>query len=143
MENKENMGNKKHFFDKYYGVDALSVFLILISILLNLITFLCPSGVFLYLGIPGILLLLLCVLRGISGDHEARERENEKFLDIVEPVFHAMDERTVRRAEEKEQKKIFKFFKCPSCHQKIRVPKGKGRIEITCPKCETRFIKKT
>lgn len=137
------MEEKNSFFDRCYGIDALSVVLILISSVLNLITLLRPFGNFLYLGIPGFLLLIICVLRGISGNHKARERENEKFLDIIEPVFHAMDDRAVRRAEEKEQKKIFKFFKCPSCHQKIRVPKGKGRIEITCPKCETRFIKKT
>ena len=137
------MEDKNSFFDKCYGIDALSVFLILISIVLNLITLIRPSGNFLYLGIPGLLLLLLCVFRGISGNHKARERENEKFLDIIEPIFHGMDDRAQRREEEKEQKKIFKFFKCPSCHQKIRVPKGKGRIEITCPKCETRFIKKT
>ncbi|MCC8029243.1 MAG: zinc-ribbon domain-containing protein [Lachnospiraceae bacterium] len=47
-----------------------------------------------------------------------------------------------RRAQ-REQKKYYRFFMCPRCSQKVRVPKGKGRIEITCPKCRTSFIRKT
>ncbi|MCD7981014.1 MAG: zinc-ribbon domain-containing protein [Clostridiales bacterium] len=47
-----------------------------------------------------------------------------------------------RRAQ-REQRKIYKFYMCPHCSQKVRVPKGKGRIEITCPKCRTTFIKTT
>ena len=42
-----------------------------------------------------------------------------------------------------QDRKYFKFFKCPACRQKIRVPRGKGKIEITCPRCGDRFIKKT
>ena len=42
-----------------------------------------------------------------------------------------------------EQKKIYRFYKCPQCRQRVRVPKGKGRICITCPKCRAEFIKKS
>ena len=50
---------------------------------------------------------------------------------------------SMREDRIREDKKAFKFFKCPACRQKIRVPKGKGKIEITCPRCGDRFIKKT
>ena len=40
-------------------------------------------------------------------------------------------------------KAYFKYFKCPNCKAKLRVPKGKGRLNITCPKCRTMFHGKT
>lgn len=42
-----------------------------------------------------------------------------------------------------EQKKIYKFFDCPQCKQKVRVPKGKGKICITCPKCRMEFVRRS
>jgi DNA-directed RNA polymerase subunit RPC12/RpoP len=41
------------------------------------------------------------------------------------------------------QRKTHRFYKCPSCKQRLRVPKGKGRISIRCSKCGTSFEKKT
>lgn len=48
-----------------------------------------------------------------------------------------------RKAQMKADEKIYKYFECPNCSQKIRVPKGHGKIEITCPKCGEKFIKRT
>ena len=45
--------------------------------------------------------------------------------------------------EEGKQFQSYKIFKCPDCGQKIRIPRHKGRIEITCPKCKTKFIRKS
>lgn len=122
-----------------YGFDALSIALLLLSLILNAVTFLLPHRGVDFVGLFGFVPVILVILRVISGNHENRQRENQIFLGLLAPFTNGMDERT----EEREQKKIFRFFKCPACQQKIRVPKGKGRVEITCPKCTTRFIKKT
>ncbi len=52
-------------------------------------------------------------------------------------------ESSERRKAQRQDKKYYKYFNCPNCNQKVRVPKGKGKIEITCPKCKTSFIRKT
>ncbi|MBR5046935.1 MAG: hypothetical protein IKX76_01735 [Eubacterium sp.] len=133
------MIRKGNFISRMYGFDCLSILFILICCILNLITFLRPSGSFLYLGVVGYLFLILVVIRAVSFNYEQRQRENEVFLDKLKPLFRGMD----LREEEKGQKDIFRFFNCPDCKQRIRVPRGKGKIEITCPQCGTKFIKKT
>ncbi len=133
------MMRKENLISRMYGFDSMSIFFLLICCILNLITFARPFGSFLYLGVFGYVFLILCVIRAVSGNHEQRRKENEIFLDRLNPLFRGLDQ----REEERGQKEIFKFFNCPECKQRIRVPRGKGKIEITCPQCSAKFIKKT
>lgn len=133
------MNGFKDFFRGIYGFDGLSCGLLFLSILINLVTAFVPLDGIQKLNILSFLPLILCILRVCSHNHEKRKRENMRFMQLMHPVFEYFD----RRGQEREQAKLFKFFKCPSCTQKIRVPKGKGKIEITCPKCGNKFIKKT
>jgi uncharacterized paraquat-inducible protein A len=48
-----------------------------------------------------------------------------------------------RRKKEWAQRKTYAFFRCPKCRQRVRVPKGRGRICITCPKCRTEFTRRS
>ena len=68
----------------------------------------------------------------------ARQQENQKLLQFWWKLKNKRANRTSR-----EERRTYKVFICPTCKQKLRVPRGKGKISISCPKCGTSFIKKT
>lgn len=79
-------------------------------------------------------LVLFCYvyIRAFSRNLEKCQRQNEKYLSW----------RDFRRLRF-QQRKTHKFYRCPKCKQPLRVPKGKGRISITCRNCGEHFEKKT
>lgn len=136
------MNRWQHFFQGIYGIDGLSCGLLLLSVVLNLITAFFPVEGISRWNIICLIPLLVCLFRYFSHDIAKRERENEIFMDWISPLLER-EKKEKPEKPEKENKKLFKYFKCPACKQKIRVPKGKGKIEITCPRCGMKFIKKT
>jgi DNA-directed RNA polymerase subunit RPC12/RpoP len=80
-----------------------------------------------------------CAFRMFSRDTKKRARENLAFLQVKDQAA-----RKLRQSETRfHQRKTHRFYKCPSCAQTLRVPKGKGRLEIRCPKCGTSFERQT
>ena len=71
--------------------------------------------------------LIWSIYRMYSRNIEARRRENTAFL------------RFFSRLTDKQ----YRYFRCPGCRQVVRVPRGKGKINIRCPKCSRQFIKRT
>lgn len=123
-----------------YGQDALSKFSLILFVVLALIGFLVRDGVgrsilnFLMLAV-----LVLWYLRVFSRNFEKRRRENAVYLKYRNAVvrwFKSLKDRWTQR-------KDYRFFRCPSCHTLLRVPKGKGRVRLTCRKCQTSFERKT
>jgi ribosomal protein L37AE/L43A len=72
-------------------------------------------------------LMGIALFRTFSRNTYKRYRENRKFLMLV------------GRLKDREHR----YFECPRCRQPVRVPKGKGKIAISCPKCKEKFVKKT
>lgn len=68
-----------------------------------------------------------------------RIQENQHFLNIRYRIIGRFNLWKKHMREHK----THRFYTCSNCHQKIRVPKGKGKISITCPSCKNEFIKKT
>ena len=84
-------------------------------------------------------LLILTYFRMFSKNVYKRQEENGKYLRIRYRIFaklKALKERWVQR-------KDYKFFHCPSCHAVLRVPRGRGKIQIVCRKCGNTFIGKS
>lgn len=89
--------------------------------------------------LAGMLLLIYDMYRSFSKNTAKMSSQNQKFLNW-------RYQRIVKYNNAKKhwaQRKDFRFYKCPGCRQKVRVPRGKGRISITCPKCRKEFIKKS
>lgn len=124
------------FMSGRYGADQLSKFMLgvcLVCLLVNMFT-----GVqIVYL--LALAILIICYFRMFSRDYARRSAENQKYLEMIGRVKSSFG-RVRRRAE---QSKDFHIYKCPSCGQKIRIPRGKGKICITCPKCRHEFEKKS
>ena len=118
------------------GLDAFSVFCYVTGLVLMFI----DTGIRLvWLSLISYLLFFYAVFRMFSKNREKRSKENRIFLGAtgkVRKYFHLLKLKI-------ENGKSYRYFICSDCGQTIRVPKGKGKIEITCPRCKNRFIKKT
>lgn len=85
------------------------------------------------------LLIFWAIFRALSRNIEKRYLENLYYLEWLGGLRRKMR----FRREKHQQRKDFKFFVCPNCSTNLRVPKGKGKVNITCSKCGTRFQGKT
>jgi len=111
-----------------YGTDKLNMALLYIGLIASLL------GMFIRLPIVNLVItivsytfLILVILRTLSRNTYKRYQENRKYLAFVQ------------RIKDREHR----YYDCPRCRQQVRVPRGKGKIAITCPKCREKFIRKT
>lgn len=123
-----------------YGVDQLTnAMLVLSMVLLVVALFFGNSIVNTILWTLAVLLLVAGYYRIFSKKTSQRYQENQKYLRLRNRItgrFRSVKERL-------KQRKTHRFFKCPQCGVTVRVPKGKGKIKITCPKCKTAFVRNT
>lgn len=126
----------QNFMRGRYGVDQLSLALLILYFILTIIVtaFRIPFG-----GYVTMLIIIWCWFRILSRNTYKRAQENAKFMGKIYPIQNKLK---TKRKEWKERK-THKFFTCPNCKQRLRVPKGRGTITITCPKCKTKFDKRT
>lgn len=119
-----------------YGNDQLNQFLLavaVVSIILDMFTR------FPLFNILTILCLVWSYFRMFSKNSPARYAENQKFLNLISPLMTRISQGKYRAS----QMKDFHIYKCPGCGQKIRIPRGKGKISVHCPKCGISFIKRS
>ena len=111
-----------------YGTDRLNMAILCAGLAASLLSVISPFPVLnMVLFVLSYGLMILAICRSLSRNTYKRYLENRKFLQIV------------GRLKDREHR----YFDCPKCHQMVRVPKGKGKISITCPKCREKFVKKT
>ena len=126
----------RNFMSGRYGPDHLNIAMIVASLILNLI-----RGIvqFAPIAVLSYLLLALAIFRMLSRNITRRRAENDRFIRYWWPIRT----RFSRLGANIKYGKTHRFIKCPSCSNTLRVPRGKGKLQITCPKCGERFIRKT
>ncbi len=119
-----------------YGIDALGKCTLGIGLAAAVLTWFSDSLIFPALAWACI---LYTYFRMFSKNIYKRSAENRIYLEKTYKLrcFFA------RQKNMLVQRKTHHIYKCPNCKQKIRIPRGKGRIEIRCPKCNATFIKKS
>ena len=119
-----------------YGADQLSRFLMFAAIVLVVVNIFLRSGLLWLLSIAA----LVCVyVRMFSKNHEKRRRENERYLQMK----YRLTGGARNWLDPRKQRRDYVFFRCPSCRAMLRVPRGKGKIRVTCRKCGNAFERKT
>ena len=122
---KQKLGNwLRQAFAGRYGVDQLSLAILVLDLILCLVGTFTRNG---WLNLLAYIPMVLVLYRMLSKNTYRRYQENRRFLQLVDRI--------------KDRKN--RYFKCPKCKQLVRVPRGKGKISITCPRCKEKFVKKT
>ena len=118
----------RNFMAGRYGTDRLNMVILsvgLVASLLSVLIKLAPVNLVLFFLSYG--MMFWAIFRTLSRNTYKRYQENRRFLQLV------------GRAKDREHR----YFDCPKCRQMVRVPRGKGKISITCPRCREKFVKKT
>ena len=114
-----------------YGYDQLSFFLVLVSCVLWLLSAIPRLRLLYWVGIA---LLAWSFFRILSRRPDRRRAENARFMALAGPAIRWVKmRRTILRDRE------HRYFRCPNCGQYLRVPRGKGRITVTCRSCGVSF----
>ena len=119
-----------------YGVDKLSKHLVFGALIISLVSMFLPVGI---LYPVSLVMVVWGYFRIFSRNHAKRYQEGaayERFLAKLQKGPNQLK-------YEMEQRKDYRVFKCPNCKQRLRIPKGRGMVEIRCRKCAAVFRKRT
>lgn len=128
-----NLGAKiaagiRHFMMGRYGTDKLNMVILGSGLIASLVSmFIHFAPVNLLLTAVSYALMGWAIFRTLSRNTYKRYQENRKYLMFMQRI----------------KDRDHRYFDCPRCRQQVRVPRGKGKIAISCPKCKEKFIRKT
>lgn len=124
------------FMQGRYGVDQLAQFLNIFTLILILISIFFRSRIFEFFIL---LLLIFSYSRIFSRNYSRCSAQNQWFLNKTYKIRKLFGKQKAYN----EIRKDYHIYTCKKCKQKIKIPKGKGKIIITCPKCGNEFQKRS
>ena len=119
-----------------YGYDELSRAMSIIALICLLVAMFTGWPL---LSTVALILWVWALIRSYSKNISKRQLERQSYLRLTGRIKGWFG--TKKRAWS--ERKTHCYFKCPNCKKTLRVPKGKGKIKITCPECKTQITKKT
>lgn len=126
----------RQFMQGRYGIDALNRLLMIVTLVLIIVATIFRLSIFTYLAY---ITLILYFFRMMSRNTAARYQENAKYLKLTGKVRGKLRFGKQRWNDRHD----YCYFSCPKCHANMRVPKGRGRIVITCSCCHNEFERKS
>ena len=130
------------------GWDQLCFFLMISSFIMEILGRILRNGIVYYVGLA---LFIYAIFRMMSRNIPKREAENQKYLQITNRFrnrryFHQQKKNGTYTYTQSEQSRngaygstVYAYYYCPSCKQQVRIPAGKGRVMVTCPRCGEKF----
>ena len=123
------------FMTGRHGADELSLALLIFGLIASLVSSF--SGLAL-LSLLGMAAYIWSMYRMFSRNNEKRYLENQKYMDFRKNFSSNIKQAWVRLKNSKE----YKYFKCPQCHSRLRLPRKVGEVTVTCGKCKHSFKQK-
>ncbi len=118
-----------------HGNDRLNRFLYVVTLILLVLSFFFGTS-FLILAIA---LIVYTYFRMFSKNNYKRDDENERYCELADRFKNFWR----RRWKNLKTRRNYHIYKCPTCGQKLRIPRGHGKVEIRCKKCGTTFIRRS
>ena len=118
----------RRFMMGRYGTDKLNMAILGVGLVACILSmFIRFAPVTLALTLISYVFMGWAIFRSFSRNTYKRYQENRKYLMCLQKI----------------KDREHRYYDCPRCRQQVRVPRGKGKIAITCPKCREKFIRKT
>ncbi len=118
-----------------YGIDRFNRFLLTCAVIFMILSM---TGVGFFYAVATVL-MAYTYFRIFSRNIDKRSAENQRYLKWEMKVRGFF----LKKKKELSQRKMYHIYKCPKCGQKIRVPRGRGKIAVSCRKCGTEFIRRS
>ena len=125
----------RNFMMGRHGADQLGMFTLIAGLILSLIASFTGIGLFSLLGLA---LYVWTLFRMFSRNHEARIKENQKYVALTSGWQTKLSQFWKRQKNRKE----YKYFRCPKCKVLLRLKRGCGEKDITCVRCGHQFRQK-
>lgn len=137
-------------FHGRYGGDQLNRALMFLALGIIVVNMFVPNANYVsnILSITSTGLFVVMMVRMFSRNFEARSRENAVFMKFWSKVAGWFQNRSsrakvVNHTPTFQERRKFKYFYCTQCAQRLRVPRGKGKIRVTCTRCGNKFEMKS